>query len=191
MQTPHACFLPLILALLLGSGAASSHAETGEATVTAVSHGLEPGDDDLHDDDDDLALDADGEYDPAEHLRRQLARQSAPTGSGGPAQACMITGRITVLGMNEEARDCMQSKSRYSVAEFRRSCEGLAKGLTGLGNAPASVDYIGSCPTPAQGSCRNFMGTGLDAFYYQRRPDDVASLPNACALAGGSWVPTR
>lgn len=138
-------------------------------------------------DDDDLELDADGNFDAAAHVRRQLARQPAARGSGGPPQACMLSGRVTLAGHTEDIRDCMASGGRYSKAEFERACEGLANGLAVTGNAPARIDYLPRCPTPAQGSCRNFMNSGMDAYYYQRT--DLTPLPASCAGAGGTWVP--
>ena len=135
---------------------------------------------------DDTDIDPD-DFDPAAELRRQLARRPAATGSGGPVQACMLSGRITLMGMSEDVRDCMQSNGKYSVAEFQRACEGLANALVGGGNAPARIDYIARCPSPAQGSCRNFMNTGMDAYYYQRT--ELASLPGSCSGVGGTWVP--
>lgn len=140
-------------------------------------------DEDGHDDA--PAVDEHGQYDPAAEVRRQLARRQPSAGSGGPVQACMLSGTVTVLGRTENIRDCMQSNGRYSVAEFQRACEGLANGLDGTGNAPARIDYMTRCPAPAQGSCRNFMNTGMDAYYYQRT--ELASLPGSCAGAGGSW----
>jgi hypothetical protein len=106
-------------------------------------------------------------------------------GSGGPVQACTLSGRVTIAGHTEDIRDCMQSNGSLSVAEFQQACQGLANGLNQTGNAPAKIEYSNRCPTPAQGSCRNFMNSGMDAFYYQRT--DLAPLPGSCAATGGRW----
>ena len=130
-------------------------------------------------------LDDPANFDPAAHVRRQLAQQPARRGSGGPVQACTLSGRVTIAGHTEDIRDCMQSNGSLSVAEFQQACQGLANGLNQTGNAPAKIEYSNRCPTPAQGSCRNFMGSGMDAFYYQRT--ELESLPGSCAAAGGRW----
>ena len=186
-------FAPVTAVLLLAACTASpdSHAEpaalmlassAAASASTAVED--EPDAADLeHDDLDDL--DDPANFDPAAHVRRQLAQQPARRGSGGPVQACTLSGRVTIAGVTEDIRDCMQSNGNYSVAEFRRACEGLANGLNQTGNAPANIAYGTSCPTPAQGSCRNFMNSGMDAYYYQR--SELASLPGSCTTAGGRW----
>jgi hypothetical protein len=162
-------------ALILASNAAAS-------ASTAVAD--EPDDADLeHDDLDDL--DDPANFDPAAHVRRQLAQQPARRGSGGPVQACTLSGKVTIAGVTEDIRDCMQSNGSLSVAEFKQACEGLANGLNQTGNAPAKIEYGNQCPAPAQGSCRNFMNSGMDAYYYQRT--ELASLPGSCANAGGRW----
>ena len=72
------------------------------------------------------------------------------------------------------------------MAEFQQACNGLANGLNQTGNAPAKIEYSNRCPTPAQGSCRNFMNSGMDAFYYQRtgRPEhEAVNWPDAIARA--------
>ena len=146
---------------------------------------------DVEDMHDDLDVDVD-DYDPAEHVRRQLqARQ--PEGSGGPQQACVIAGRLVIpaLGVNEDVRDCMQSNGRYSVAEFAKACEGLGNAFVQMGSAPAKIEYVQRCPVPAQGSCRNMGNTGMDGFYYQRRGQSLTSLPASCTSMGGTWVPAR
>ena len=130
-------------------------------------------------------LDDPADFDPAAHVRRQLAQQPARRGSGGPVQACTLSGTVTLAGVTENIRDCMQSNGALSVAEFQQACEGLANGLNQTGNAPARIEYSNRCPTPTQGSCRNFMGSGMDAYYYQRT--ELESLPGSCANAGGRW----
>ena len=151
-------------------------------------------DDDADQDEEALAVDADGNYDPAAELQRQLARSAAKAanaGSGGPPQACVISGKVTLFGVTHDIRDCMASTGRYSVAEFKKHCEGLANAFNGTGNAPAKLEYLPACPRPAQGSCRNVLGSGLDGYYYQRTADDLAQLPASCAAGGGRWQPVR
>ena len=193
---------PLTAGLLLAACTASSDsnatpanlAVAGTAAMTAAPQPASEGHDDPaadhdpddldgFDDDDDLGDTVD--MDPAELVRRQLARQPARRGSGGPVQACTLSGKVTLAGVTEDIRDCMQSNGALSVAEFQQACEGLANGLSQTGNAPAKIQYSNRCPTPAQGSCRNFMGSGMDAYYYQRT--ELESLPGSCAAAGGRW----
>ncbi|MET3007940.1 hypothetical protein ABXT00_00950 [Stenotrophomonas koreensis] len=193
---------PLTAGLLLAACTASSDsnatpanlAVAGTAAMTAAPQPASEGHDDPaadhdpddldgFDDDDDLGDTVD--MDPAELVRRQLAQQPARRGSAGPVQACTLSGRVTIAGHTEDIRDCMQSNGSLSVAEFQQACQGLANGLNQTGNAPAKIEYSNRCPTPAQGSCRNFMNSGMDAFYYQRT--DLAPLPGSCAATGGRW----
>ena len=181
---------PVTAALLLAACTASadSHAEpaaqilaSNAAASASTAVADEPDDADLEHDD----LDDPANFDPAAHVRRQLAQQPARRGSGGPVQACTLSGKVTIAGVTEDIRDCMQSNGSLSVAEFKQACEGLANGLNQTGNAPAKIEYGNQCPAPAQGSCRNFMNSGMDAYYYQRT--ELASLPGSCANAGGRW----
>ena len=188
---------PLTAALLLAACTASSDSHAQPGTLAAASSATgstlaavapEPDDVDLDQDSDDLdsdELEDTVDMDPAELVRRQLARQPARRGSGGPVQACTLSGKVTIAGHSEDIRDCMQSNGSLSVAEFKQACEGLANGLNQTGNAPAKIEYGNQCPAPAQGSCRNFMNSGMDAYYYQRT--ELASLPGSCANAGGRW----
>ena len=162
--------------------AASTLAATGLHAASTPDQPLVQDDADLDGLDD---LDDPANFDPAAHVRAQLARQPARRGSGGPVQACTLSGKVTLAGMTEDIRDCMQSNGSLSVAEFQQACQGLANGLDQTGNAPAKIEYGNRCPTPAQGSCRNFMNSGMDAFYYQRT--ELDSLPGSCANAGGRW----
>ncbi|KRG76834.1 hypothetical protein ABB30_09000 [Stenotrophomonas ginsengisoli] len=190
---------PLTAVLLLAACTASSDSNAAPANLAVASNAAiaaQPrptnyGHDDLaadHDLDDVDGVDDDDdldELDPAAHIRRQMAQQPARRGSGGPVQACTLSGRVTIAGHSEDIRDCMQSNGTYSVAEFQKACEGLANGLNQTGNAPARIEYGNRCPSPAQGSCRNFMNSGMDAYYYQRT--ELASLPGSCTNAGGRW----
>lgn len=196
MKLLHPVFSPLALCLLLIASSATSDVNarsasvngTGPAAMSDVQDRDFDADDELDAaDDEDMPLDADGNYDPAEYVRRKLANQPAARGSGGPSLACMISGRVTIAGHTEDVRDCMYSGGRYSKTEFERACEGLANGLASTGNAPARIDYMPRCPAPSQGSCRNFLNSGMDAHYYQRT--DTTPLPASCAGAGGTWVP--
>lgn len=193
--------VPLAAAVLLGACSAAADSQAAQATTPPTSGNAhstaaltdaasDEGLDADMDMDQDMDLDAD-DYDPAQHLRQQLARQPAARGSGGPVQACELSGRIQIMGTSEDVRDCMQSNGKYSVAEFRKACQGLANALVGGGNAAANIQYLGRCPTPAQGSCHNVLNTGLDGYYYQRGSDNLAALPASCTGAGGTWKPAR
>ena len=153
-----------------------------------------------HDASEDDEADIDDEpFDPAGDDVEELARaalakaasQGGPVGSGGPVQACILSGRITLPGIDEDVRDCMQSNGKYSVSEFQRACTGLANAMVGTGNGPAKIEYVSTCPTPSQGSCKNMLNRGLDAYYYLRSADNIATVPASCAAAGGTWVPNR
>lgn len=185
---------PLSVLVLLAACTASQDTNAATSTLVQASSAamatpslpVDDGEDaDLDDLDDSDELDDPADFDPAEHVRRQLARQPARRGSGGPVQACTLSGKVTIAGHTENIRDCMQSNGSLSVAEFQQACNGLANGLNQTGNAPAKIEYSNRCPTPAQGSCRNFMNSGMDAFYYQRT--DLAPLPGSCAATGGRW----
>lgn len=98
--------------------------------------------------------------------------------------ACVMSGTISVMGITEEVEDCMSTDGAMPEADFRAACTNLAGAMGGS----ARIDYVDSCPTPAQGTCRNFAGSGLDAYYYKRRADDVATLPRSCSALGGTWA---
>lgn len=99
--------------------------------------------------------------------------------------ACMMSGTIEILGVKQQARDCMVLANDMPEADFRKACTSLAGLLAG-----GTIEYIDRCPTPAQGICRNFNGSGLDGYYYKRTAEDVAStLPRSCTAMGGTWTP--
>lgn len=103
--------------------------------------------------------------------------------------ACMIEGRFIILGQTIESRDCMQAAPDEKEASFRASCEQLANASAAMGGKPGKVTYMAQCSKPAQGICKNVLGSQRDAYYYyERSADDLASLPQGCARGGGRWL---
>ncbi|MCW4455680.1 hypothetical protein OK348_12880 [Flavobacterium sp. MXW15] len=101
----------------------------------------------------------------------------------------MITGAFQVMGQTIRSRDCMQTTREVPEQDLVRACEGLAQTSAQMGGKAGDIAYLDACPLPAQGSCRNLAGKGIDGFYYERSADDLVSLPQSCALSGGTWVP--
>lgn len=117
------------------------------------------------------------------------AAPGAEAVAGAATRACMITGAFQVMGQTIRSRDCMQTTREVPEQDLVRACEGLAQTSAQMGGKAGDIAYLDACPLPAQGSCRNLAGKGIDGFYYERSADDLVSLPQSCALSGGTWVP--
>ena len=105
-----------------------------------------------------------------------------------PTQACMIAGQFEFGGKIIRSRDCTQTSLKISRTAFESYCNELAQTSAQLGGEAGVITYYDKCPYPNQGSCKNFGGSGLDGFYYERTPDDLADLPESCTHGGGTWV---
>ena len=117
---------------------------------------------------------------------------SASQGGSFAQRACMIEGSFALLGQTIRSKDCMQaSPAEKDEAVFRQSCSELANVSAAMGGKPGKVTYLARCETPAQGTCKNLMGSGRDAYYYARSADDLAALPASCELLRGKWLPGR
>lgn len=105
-------------------------------------------------------------------------------------RACMIAGEFEILGRKLRSRDCLQAGSDIPEDTHRELCEGLAKTSAQIGGGKAgTLEYMDACPSPNQGSCRGIFGQPtMHAFYYERTADDLATLPNSCAMGGGTWA---
>ncbi|MDR0633966.1 MAG: hypothetical protein LBF91_03200, partial [Azoarcus sp.] len=101
---------------------------------------------------------------------------------------CLIEGSFTILGKATKLKDCMQSSPREDEAGFKKSCEELANTTAALGGSPGKITYLKQCEKPAQGICKNFLGSGRDAYHYARTPKSLRTLPASCAHARGTWV---
>jgi hypothetical protein len=105
-------------------------------------------------------------------------------------RACMIEGTLALFGQKIYSKDCLQaSPQEKNEAEFRKTCSDLANTSALMGGKAGTITYQAQCETPAQGICRNLMGSGRDAYYYARSDNDLASLPASCELLQGKWVP--
>ena len=102
----------------------------------------------------------------------------------------MIAGEFHLMGRVIRSRDCMQAPASVSEAEFESSCTELARTSEAMGGKAGTITYMDECPMPAQGICRNFLGSKRDAYYYERTPDDLATLPQSCVKGGGTWSGT-
>lgn len=105
-------------------------------------------------------------------------------------RACMIAGEFNLMGRVIRSRDCMQAPAFVSETEFESSCIELAGTSEAMGGKAGTITYLDECPMPAQGICRNFLGGKRDAYYYERTPDDLATLPQSCVEGGGTWSGT-
>ncbi len=114
-----------------------------------------------------------------------IAQASAAEGED---RACLIEGSFNILGRTIHSKDCMQSNPKEEEESFKKSCEEFANSSAMLGGAPGKITYMKQCKRPAQGVCRGFLGTGRDAYYYQRSGDDLRDLPSNCAKGGGRWT---
>lgn len=111
----------------------------------------------------------------------------ASTPIASAENACMITGTFNIMGREIPARDCVQITDSRTVAELQRHCGELAQAPAHAGGQPGTIEYLDSCPTPAQGSCLNYMGSGFDAYYYERDPADIPMVSQSCGATGGRW----
>ena len=113
------------------------------------------------------------------------ATKSSPASE--KTQACMIAGEFNIAGQVIRSRDCTEAKASVPRDTFVAYCEGLANTSKMFGGKAGTITYSETCPTPSQGSCKNFARSGYDAYYYERTADDLADLPESCTLAGGRW----
>ena len=100
----------------------------------------------------------------------------------------MIAGEFLLAGKIIRSRDCTQASRNAPRAKFESYCETLANTSAELGGKAGVITYLDKCPSPNQGSCKNFANSGLDGFYYERTADDLAELPESCEHDGGTWV---
>lgn len=117
---------------------------------------------------------------------RPQAAVAAPATGG---RACMISGSFRIAGQTIRSRDCIAAKAGADRAALDNTCTQLAQVSAQFGGEAGRVEYMDSCPAPAQGACHNFMRSGYDAHYYERAPDDLADLPESCRRSGGEWRP--
>lgn len=103
--------------------------------------------------------------------------------------ACMIESTYFISGQEISMRDCMQASPSTSPESLRSQCAELAAVAPRLGGKARALNFLSACPAPAQGTCKNYMRSGNDAYYYQRQPSDLTLLPKACTSRGGTWVP--
>lgn len=115
---------------------------------------------------------------------RKVGAADQPPADARAGMACMMSGTLSMMGITQEVQDCMSTSGGMPEADFKSACEGLVGALGGNG----SIEYIDTCPTPAQGRCLNIGGSGLDAYYYKRQADDLANLPRSCSALGGRWA---
>jgi len=114
--------------------------------------------------------------------------QAGATVGSGKTRACMIAGEFEILGQRLRSRDCFQAGPDIPEATHRELCESLAQTSAQLGGKAGEITWMDACPSPNQGSCRGIFGQKtMHAFYYERRPDDLATLPDSCRMGGGTW----
>jgi hypothetical protein len=104
-------------------------------------------------------------------------------------RACMIESTYFTQDLAIQMRDCMQAPLSITEEALRTQCTKLAAIAPSMGGKARSLEYMESCPAPAQAACMNYMHSGNDAYYYERQPNDLMLLPKACASRGGTWVP--
>ncbi|RMX04880.1 hypothetical protein D8I35_13545 [Corticibacter populi] len=101
--------------------------------------------------------------------------------------ACMIEGTFSILGQTIKSRDCMQADPNENEAAFKASCDQLANTSAGMGGGRGTITYMKQCQKPAQGICKNVLGSQRDAYYYERSAEDLRILPDGCQRGGGQW----
>lgn len=120
--------------------------------------------------------------------RPDSKQDAAPAAGKAATQACMIAGQLKIAGQVIRSRDCTQTSRSIPRAAFEEYCNSLAQFSAQLGGQAGKITYLDQCPSPNQGSCKNFARSGMDGFYYERTADDLATLPESCTSAGGTWV---
>lgn len=113
--------------------------------------------------------------------------QAAAATPAAGGRACMISGSFRIAGQTIRSRDCIAAKAGSDKAALDNTCTQLAQVSAQFGGEAGRVEYMDSCPAPAQGTCHNFMRSSYDAHYYERAPDDLADLPDSCRRSGGEW----
>lgn len=133
---------------------------------------------------------------PAPAAGAQDAAPAAPAAAGGAGvaevagttRACMIAGEFELMGQRIRSRDCLQASADVPEPTHRQMCESLAQTSAQMGGKAGELTYMDACPRPSQGSCKGLFGqASLHAFYYERSGGDLASLPDSCRAAGGTW----
>ena len=119
---------------------------------------------------------------------RDKEQRTPSTTNGTKTQACMIAGQFNLAGKGIRSRDCTQTSRDMPRTDFEEYCNMLAQTSAQLGGEAGRITYLDQCPSPNQGSCKNFASSGMDGFYYERTPDDLADLPESCVHGGGTWV---
>jgi len=105
-------------------------------------------------------------------------------------RACMIAGEFVLMGKRIRSRDCLQAGAGVAEANHRQICQSLAQTSAQMGGKAGEITWLDACPSPSQGSCKGLFGQkSMQAFYYERQADDLATLPESCRMLGGTWAP--
>lgn len=106
--------------------------------------------------------------------------------TGGAAradQACLTEGRM----MNEQIKDCSQTKMSIASAAYAAQCKETASVFAAMGGA-GTATVLSACPAKAQGACINPFGTPVTTYYYARGPKSLADTKTSCVAQKGKWV---
>lgn len=104
-------------------------------------------------------------------------------------RACTIDGKFELFGQTIESKDCLEMNDPKAIDKLKSYCGELASASEKMGGTAGTVTYSATCPKPAQGACLNVGGKAINTFYYKRSADDLAALPQSCAMIGGTWQP--
>ena len=116
---------------------------------------------------------------------------AASAGTG----ACLSQLTANINGEEIDHRDCVENVSQPE-AVFREGCEATAKesdmieaeGMPGVEIHSQSTQYVATgCPANPQGQCNGVADGEINFLYWDRTPDQLAQIQQACTLQGGVW----
>lgn len=96
--------------------------------------------------------------------------------------ACMMQGEV----LGQPVNDCTETDDANAAKEIKTHCNGQAPGLQEIGGR-VQMKQLASCPSGAQGACVSPMGIPSRVHYYQRTPEQLAAIKQACEGQRGTW----
>lgn len=112
-----------------------------------------------------------------------LMAMALTAGAARADQACLIEGRM----MNEQIKDCSQTKMSVASAAYAAQCKESAAIFPSMGGS-GTATVLSACPAKAQGACVNPFGTPVTTYYYARSPKSLADTKTSCVAQKGKWV---
>jgi hypothetical protein len=100
-------------------------------------------------------------------------------------QACLVEGALEMSGQTLQIQDCLANRG-VSETDFKNSCASLGNANAQMG-AKTRTSYPAACPAKPQAVCKGLGGKPLNAHYYKRNTEDLASGEAGCKKLGGTW----